>query len=472
MEQHQEGHMKALLTFATPMVGLSVYMIYWYLLQIEINKTMNLPTGLESVGSHDDFARKKKMQGLEEEPDQPAQSEPAEAAVPVVEEQDRPRRWRITTLRNVVLLLLSLALSLLTYLLLVVSSANFLLSLLGVACVVGISLAQQIGEELRRQRTDRIAAIVTFIFFAASFMSLATYANMSIQQGEIYEGKARIIGFDSEDFDNSKGDGITRSNLEVAWGGEWGCPQVDGKQCTARVKGAMCESEEEDDDKRRFLSNNFGRFLNNNNNKNDENNGAGDDALAEEEQENEDLEEDLEDEEEEVQEEEEEVEEEEEENEELEEEVEEYEEYAEELEEDVIDMEENGYTYYYDDDLYEDSYWDDQDWGSVWGEYACYDLFDYDMSGSTYNADEKPGDDDWPFINIYGNCKTCDAYIVDYWSTEHYQQLYSYKTQGRNYLIFSFLGLGLTALLHFKHRMDPIAEGELELLPHDGGAMA
>ena len=122
--------------------------------------------------------------------------------------------------------------------------------------------------------------------------------------------------------------------------------------------------------------------------------------------------------------------------------------------------------------MYDNEYWNTQDWDSIWGEYACYDLFDYDMGGSTYDADEKPGGDDWPFVNIYGNCRSCDAYIVDYFSTEHFQKMKSYKVQGQNYLIFSFLGLALTALLHFKHRMDPIAEKELELLPNDGGAMA
>ena len=34
-----------------------------------------------------------------------------------------------------------------------------------------------------------------------------------------------------------------RTDLEVAWGGEWGCPREDGKQCQAFVQGAMCETE-------------------------------------------------------------------------------------------------------------------------------------------------------------------------------------------------------------------------------------
>jgi len=137
--------------------------------------------------------------------------------------------------------------------------------------------------------------------------------------------------------------------------------------------------------------------------------------------------------------------------------------------------EEAEYTYYYDDDLVSDSYWDEMDWsygGNVWGEYACYDLFDYDMSGSTYNADEAPGSDDWPMVNIFGKCNTCDAYIVDYYSTQAFQKRQSYRIQGRNYLLLSFVGVGVTAFLHLKHRMYPLKDCELELMANDGGAMA
>lgn len=46
----------------------------------------------------------------------------------------------------------------------------------------------------RRQRLDRIAAIITLIFLSASFMSLASYARQSLNEGEIYQGQARIVG--------------------------------------------------------------------------------------------------------------------------------------------------------------------------------------------------------------------------------------------------------------------------------------
>ncbi|CAB9497607.1 expressed unknown protein [Seminavis robusta] len=461
MQKHNDGHMKFLLTVSTPIIVLAIYMIYWYLLQIEINKTINLPTGLESVGSHEDFAKKKnsekKPDGIEEEPAPTNPPVDAEA-----EGEEKPRRFRITKLRNVVLLFTACSLSLIAYLLLVVSAASAWLSLVGLACVIVIALWQQIFEELRRQRLDRIVAIVTLIFLAASFMSLATFANQSLREGEVYQGKARIVGFDYNSYDNTQGDGITRTDLEVAWGGEWGCPMDAGKQCQAFVQGAMCESEKDDEEeeKKDDDGNRKRRRLdgddedNNNQDAEEEEVQEEEQEVEEEEAENEDLEE--------------EVEEEEAENEELEDELEEEEDYAEELEEEV----DTDYNYYWDDDLVSDSYWDEQDWGNIWGEYACYDLFDYDMSGSEYDADEAPGKDDWPFITIYGNCRTCDAYIVDYFSTEHFQGIQDYKVQGRNYLFLSFVGLIITGILHFKHRMDPIAEKELELLPNDGGAMA
>ena len=151
---------------------------------------------------------------------------------------------------------------------------------------------------------------------------------------------------------------MTRTDLEVAWGGRWGCPQVNNKQCTAFVQGAMCEAEkkdENDDGKiRRYLNDNNNENDNANDNDNGNENDNNQNAMEEEneelENENEDLEEDLEEEEEAVAEESEEL--------------EEYEEYTEELEEEVIDMED--YTYYYDDDMMYDSYWDEMDWGSVW----------------------------------------------------------------------------------------------------------
>jgi hypothetical protein len=130
---------------------------------------------------------------------------------------------------------------------------------------------------------------------------------------------------------------------------------------------------------------------------------------------------------------------------------------------------EEDYQYYYDDDSYEDSYWDEQDWGSVWGEYACADLFDSDTSGQVYNSDSPPGTDSWPFVNIYGNCQTCEAFLVDYYSTQHFQEILQYKVSGRNYGLAALLSLCITMMLYIKHLRSPTEEKEIELLSSEGG---
>jgi hypothetical protein len=300
VEQHNDGHMKFLLTISVPMIVFSILMIYWYLLEIDINKTLNLPTGLEKV-----------TEGVEEEAADTTQPSPAgttpttATAAKESMAEEKPSRFRITKLRQIVLLFTALTLSLLAYLVLVVSTASIWLSLLGLACFIALGLWQQISEELRRQRLDRLVAIVTLLFFAASFMSLAAYASKSLQEGDVYQGKARIVGFDYESYETKQEGEAIRTDLEVAWGGEWGCPQAGGKQCQAFVQGAMCESQQKEEDAghRRRLD---------------------DKQQQDEDKENEELEE-------EVQQEEEKVEEVEEENEELEAEVEEYEEYTEEV---------------------------------------------------------------------------------------------------------------------------------------------
>ena len=91
--------------------------------------------------------------------------------------------------------------------------------------------------------------------------------------------------------------------------------------------------------------------------------------------------------------------------------IEEYKDYEEEEEADIEELDEEMYDF--DDDYYESGYWAETQWGGVWGEYACEDLFYSDVEEQTFDENDPPGNDDWPFINIYGNCDTCDAYIVD-----------------------------------------------------------
>eukprot|EP00980_Cylindrotheca_fusiformis_P024100 scaffold11528_cov139-Cylindrotheca_fusiformis.AAC.5 len=126
----------------------------------------------------------------------------------------------------------------------------------------------------------------------------------------------------------------------------------------------------------------------------------------------------------------------------------------------------------YDDDMYDSEYWY-YDWDSAWGEYGCSDLFDSDISGLTFNASEPPGgDDDWPFINIYASCKTCDAYVMDYFAEEAFEQLDDYFLRGVMYMLFTLIGMGVSLIGFIKYKIAPPAENQVELLGSDGGVIA
>ncbi len=142
--------------------------------------------------------------------------------------------YKLTQLGSVSVLLL------LTYLLLVVTDAPVWASALGSLSVFGIFLRYQIGDELRRQRIDRIVLMMSLFLLIASLMSVCTYAFKSLGNGEIYEGPARIVGYDRSGYNNTDHDPSTRTDLEVQWGKSWGCPLSGGKVCQAVVQGAMC----------------------------------------------------------------------------------------------------------------------------------------------------------------------------------------------------------------------------------------
>ena len=129
------------------------------------------------------------------------------------------------------------------------------------------------------------------------------------------------------------------------------------------------------------------------------------------------------------------------------------------------------YYYEFDDDYYENEYWQ-YDWESVWGEYGCTDLFESDMGSFTFDESEKPGEDDWPFVNIYGSCKTCDAYLLDYFAEEAFEKLDGFRTQGIFYGLVSLVGMAVSWVSYLRHRASPAAENEIELLSNDGGVIA
>jgi hypothetical protein len=539
-----------------------------------------------------------------------------------------------------------LALILLTYLLLVVNNAPIWLRGLGSVVVFFIFLRFQIGEELRRQRSDRIILLVSLFLLIASSLSLCVFSMKTLKQGEIYEGPARIVGYDLSNYNNTEHDPTTRTDIAVSWGKEWGCPLSGGKVCQARIQGAMCqvhpkkEQTKHKPSQRRRLARLLEDDL--------------EEDLEEEEKTNQELEsenENLEKENEELQQEvdelkqeneieEEEVAEEEEEatseiyvvedeygeevfdaeeevyayaedeanmeyeadekekqqemnetddpneKEELQEEItedeqgeelidqeyeeieEDYSEYAEEYdkytdedledfeaeeqemenledekeaveqeveqteseidqqkqstpsshgngssggtqtssngeeesiaeeeeiaeeveeteEEEIIEEYENSeygddvwywdeYPTSYDDDIYEDAYWN-YDWDSVWGEYACEDLFDSEVGSRTYDPNVPAGgDDEWPFIYIYGSCKTCEAYVLDYFAQEAFEELEDYEKQAVLYMGGAIAGFLAAILSYIKYRVMPTAENEIELLGggRDGGVLA
>ena len=90
----------------------------------------------------------------------------------------------------------------------------------------------------------------------------------------------------------------------------------------------------------------------------------------------------------------------------------------------------------------------------------------------TYDSNDKPGDDDLPFINIYGSCKTCEAYILDYFAEEAFEKLDHFRTQGIVYLTGAVWGLVVGFALYLKYKASPTAENEIELLSNDGGVIA
>lgn len=528
------------------------------------------------------------------------------------------------------------ALTLLCYLLLVAlpETGHFILSVLGFLMVMGIFLKSQIKSQIRTDRYDRIATLFTLVLFLAASLCLATYAGIALNEGTIYQGNARIIGFSESDYSNENYEKIRRTDLMVSWGDKWGCPGMD-KTCYAEVKGSLCEQEERrasrrldegeviDPNEVDILAEDYVELIELSNEPEQD-----DDEFYEEEMEVvENLEEDLEvayyeasqsniieeeaeayaddvftqtlvkeelvveiveteaieayyeaediisSEQElnsefeeqvtEAQEEEEEQEEQEEEKNELEEELEELEEEFEELkeelreenkeekaedeeildeafdayydaleneyeveendddevdgatiielDEELEDMANNAYyeaikneeledevealeeelldeeeleeeeeieieiyyaTYSFEeDDAFDDDYWN-QNWSSTWGDFQCNDLFNYDLESEEYDTSVPPGDDDWPFINIYGKCNTCDAYIVDYFSTEHFQSISAYQEKGLRFGIAGLISFALTMLLVYRQQRRPENERQSELLENGDGVFS
>mmetsp|Transcript_12181 Transcript_12181/g.22825 ORF Transcript_12181/g.22825 Transcript_12181/m.22825 type:complete len:637 (+) Transcript_12181:181-2091(+) len=513
-------------------------------------------------------------------------------------------------------------LTLLNYLLLVYLPGGAIPSMIGMTLLSCILLRSQFLEDLRLRRFDRISSVFTLMIFMASFLSLCTYASIGKKEGGIYEGPARIVGYDVTNYNNDNQSAV-RTDLEVEWGGYWGCPDTPNKNCRAYVSGALCEVnenrklemtetyykklmeyqkefvQEEKDAVKEVAEENDLEYvevlqgtqdiLQDESNVTEieiesiENNitkttkeiaedmiddGHGTNTSITEDKEAVDistLEKEIAELEKKIQElEEENIEEEEmgeitegaaeyyaeiaqeavnetevkqEENEDLVKDLDYYSEVVEELEEEnetledenqdaaeeneilheevdeIIDekgkganeskTEEENYDYEseeivnvnnntdgesqyvpyiddfgaatggslfgysFDDDFFEDTYWA-YDWDSAWGEYACSDLFDTDLEGLSYEKDLPPGDDEWPYVNIFGSCNSCKAFLVDYYSTEHFERIRQYQKQALTYMSYGMVGLLITGILTLKQWLKPAEENQIDLLMNYG----
>lgn len=417
-----------------------------------------------------------------------------------------PRR-RLSNTQRLQITATVTVLILFNYLLLVFQPGSIYLSFLGMILLWILTLYSYWRDEIqRRGRYDRCIAMVALFFIIAGCLTLITFCRLSLREGGIYQGPARIVGYDNNAYNNSNTNTILRANLQISWGGSWGCPYEDGKFCNAMINGALCdgdgtndiaatdgdtlmtetladeeinaidsaaeeeinEMEDEDsetideltdklNDEEDVVWDTFNEVIGLEGNDNATVAAAENTLVLEidseactlipEEVANEKLKKS---------------------NEEIESEIAMEEEYEDELGDELEELEESEYSF--DDDVYEDSYWQKQDWDSVWGEYACMDLFDTDLKGATYKPEDPPGNDQWPTIMIYGSCSQCQAYMQDYYSTGHFQSIRSFEVQSWVYLFVGFFLLVLSAVATLF--APPVKEAKVILLSHDGGVEA
>ena len=104
--------------------------------------------------------------------------------------------------------------------------------------------------------------------------------------------------------------------------------------------------------------------------------------------------------------------------------------------------------------------------------FSCEDLFDEDTAGLNYDTTTPAGKDEYPYINIYGSCKTCEAYVLDYFAEEAFESVEEHKTLAIVYMTAAVAGFIFSIVSFVKYRVSPTAENEIELLGSDGGVLA
>ena len=191
----------------------------------------------------------------------------------------KPGRRYLTQYRRIVLMLTVGIITILVYLILVFSNAPSWLEWVGMLIVlVLLGPILQYGDEIRRQRYDRLSLLLTLVCILATGLNLAVYAANQYADEDIYKGPARIISYQDESYNNAADETVTRTDLMVAWGGEWGCPHNPGMYCEAAVPGALCDSKNYYNRKRHLQQDDN----NNDNDNNNEEGGGADDNGADE----------------------------------------------------------------------------------------------------------------------------------------------------------------------------------------------
>jgi hypothetical protein len=173
----------------------------------------------------------------------------------------RPRTLPFS--QKVTILLQVSVLLLLEYLLLVFLPSSVILSFVAVTAIWMLTLSQYLRNEIRQwRRSDRILTLIALFFCIAGCMSLFEFCRLALREGEIYEGPARIVGYDTSAYNNHDGQTL-RTDVIVAWGGAWACPETPTQTCQSFVQGTLCETDYDPSDDQIFGT----RRLHNGNNK-------------------------------------------------------------------------------------------------------------------------------------------------------------------------------------------------------------
>ena len=181
----------------------AIISLYYLFTQMDMSRTAEFSNKLEL---HEDAPDKQKTSSLTDSDD------------------DTPKRRYLTQYRRIVLMLTVAIITILVYLILVFSNAPSWLEWVGMLIVlVLLGPILQYGDEIRRQRYDRLSLLLTLVLILATGLNLAVYAAQQYADEDIYKGPARIIDYQDDKYNNAQGETVTRTDLMVAWGGEWGC---------------------------------------------------------------------------------------------------------------------------------------------------------------------------------------------------------------------------------------------------------